>query len=404
MKVYQMGEGSVNGSIKIIDSGVLYAKASEGLLALSASLGLEVVRMMLEEDVTGYAGPKGKHNTAERVGYRHGTESTEVVMGGQKVHTGRPRVRATDGSGELPLDTLEVFQREDPLNKAILSRLLRGVSTRKYAGTVDTPAAETSCTSKSEVSRRFIAGMEQAMGDFFSRPIVEGYPVVMVDGLQLGKMTIVAVMGIDDDGKKRILGITEGGTENSTIVKDLFADLIKRGLSPAEPRLYVLDGSKALHKAVLDTFGVASLVQRCQVHKKRNVLSYLPESEQTNISLAISNAYKEFDYQPAKDRLLDIAAGLEHKYPKAAGSLMEGLEETLTVHKLGVPGLLRETLSNTNAMESANSACRGILRRVSTSKTARWRFATRRRGSWKPSTVSEESEGISRSHFLRQNC
>ncbi|WP_157677499.1 transposase [Dehalobacterium formicoaceticum] len=145
----------------------------------------------------------------------------------------------------------------------------------------------------------------------------------------------------------------------------MLEDLIRRGLDPARPRLYVLDGGKAIHKAVRDIFGKEALIQRCQVHKKRNVLSYLPESEQANVSVAMTMAYREFEYEAAKGKLMGIANNLEYRYPKAAASLLEGLEETLAVHRLKIPGMLRETLCSTNPMESANSACRGIIRRVS---------------------------------------
>lgn len=324
--------------------------------------------MMFEEDVEQYAGPKGKHKTEGRTGYRHGTEKTTVVMGGKKIRVDRPRARAIDGSGELPLESLDAFQSEDPLNKAIMSRLLSGVSTRKYARTVEGNASDTVCTSKSEVSRRFIEGMDGLMQEFFTRRLDQDYPTIMIDGMELGGMTIIAAMGIDSDGKKRILSIAEGGSENKIVVKGLLEDLINRGLNASRPRLYVLDGGKALHKAVTDTFGKKALIQRCQVQKKRNVLSYLPKSEQANISVAMTMAYREFEYEEAKGKLIGIVGNLDHRYPKAASSLMEGLEETLTVHRLQVPGLLRETLCSTNPLESANSACRGIIRRVSNFK------------------------------------
>ena len=271
MKVYQDNKESVNENIEIINSTALHEKARCGLMELSMSLGLDVMRMMLEEDVTQYAGPKGKHNTKGRTGYRHGTDKTTVVMGGKKVRADRPRVRAIDGSGELPLETLSVFQSEDPLNKAILAKLLSGVSTRKYARAVDGDTTDAVCTSKSEVSRRFIEGMDSLMQEFFTRTLDQDYPVMMIDGLELGKLTILAAMGIDSDGRKQILGIAEGGSENSTVEKGLLEDLIHRGLDAARPRLYVLDGGKALHKGVANVFGKEVLIQRCQVHKKRNV-------------------------------------------------------------------------------------------------------------------------------------
>ena len=223
-------------------------------------------------------------------------------------------------------------------------------------------------TSKSEVSRRFIEGMDSLMQEFFTRTLDQDYPVMMIDGLELGKLTILAAMGIDSDGRKQILGIAEGGSENSTVEKGLLEDLIHRGLDAARPRLYVLDGGKALYKGVTDVFGKEVLIQRCQVHKKRNVLSYLPESEQANVSVAMTMACREFGYEAAKAKLTGIANNLEYRYPKAAASLLEGLEETLTVHRLKIPGMIRETLCSTNPMESANSACRGIIRRVSNFK------------------------------------
>ena len=362
MKGYQKERASVNGSIEVMDMGPLVELASEGLLALSLQVGLEVLRQMLAGDVMALAGAKGRHNP-DRSAYRHGTEMTRVVMGGQKVSVKRPRVRSREGS-ELQLPTLSVFQNEDPLNRALLQRLLCGVSTRKYSRTLDESLEDAACVSKSEASRRFAAAMEARMDEFFKRRIEGSFPAMMIDGLELGKMTIIAAMGIDSEGRKRILGLAEGGSENSEVVKALLADMVERGLDASEPRLYILDGGKALHKAVKDTFGKKAVIQRCQVHKKRNVLSYLPESEQANVSLAMTTAYREFEYVKAKASLELLADNLAYRYPKAADSLREGLEETLTAHRLKLPGLLRQTLSSTNAMESANSGCMGIIRRV----------------------------------------
>jgi len=363
MRLYQEEEVTVKGSVAIIDAGALTARASEGLLQLSVELGLEVMRQMLEAEVTELAGPKGKHQ-GDRKAYRHGTEKSRVVLGGEKVSIQRPRVRSIEDD-ELRLPTLGLLQREDPLNRAVLERLLCGVSTRKYGRTVDAAVDVSGCVSKSEVSRRFAAGLEAQMEEFFKRPIEGSYPAMMMDGLVLGKMTIIAALGIDSNGRKRILGLIEGGSENSEVVKSLLKDMIERGLSTDEPRLYVLDGGKALTKAVKDIFGSQACIQRCQVHKKRNVLSHLPQSEQENVSVALSLAYREHEYEKAKSALTLLAANLELRYPSAAASLREGLEETLTVHRLKLPGLLRETLASTNAMESANSVCAGILKRVS---------------------------------------
>lgn len=295
----------------------------------------------------------------------------KVVLGGQKVSTTRPRVRSNEG-GEFPLETLNWFQREDYLNQAVLARLLSGVSCRKYKQTLDTntDSNPTSCISKSEVSRRFIAGMQTVMDEFFSRSLDGNYSAIMIDGIRLGKMTIVAAMGIRAEGGQQILGLTCGGSENTEVVKTLLSDLLERGLDPTQTRLYVIDGSRALTKGIKDTFGEHAVIQRCQVHKKRNVLSKLPESEQANVGLLLSAAYREFDYDKALSKLHKIMKKIEARFPSAAASLKEGMEETLTVHRLRLPGLLRQTLSNTNAIESANSTCAGIIRRVSNFKNA----------------------------------
>jgi len=361
MKVYQKDAAPVKGSIQITDSDLLRAKASEGLLRLSLELGLDVIRQLFEEDATTLAGKKGKHQK-DRTAYRHGYEDTKVVCGGEKISINKPRVRSKENE-ELILPSLSVFQSEDPLNRAVLQNILAGVSTRKYARTQEDKSG--SCMSKSEVSRRFAAEMKVAMNTFFSRRLDDDFVAIMMDGMGFGTITVIAAMGITADGKKKMLGIVEGGTENNEVVKKLLIDLIDRGLEPTFPRLYILDGGKALHKAVADTFGKNAVIQRCQVHKKRNVLAHLPESEKSNVSILLSNAYKEFKYDKAKSALEKLANELDYRYPSAASSLREGLDETLTVHKLGVPGLLRQTLSTTNPIESANSVCAGIVRKVS---------------------------------------
>jgi len=333
-----------------------------GLEKLAFDIGIKVMARVFEDEVKEIVGAKGTH-CENRTAYRHGTEDTKVVLGGKKIGVRKPRVRTVDNR-EVQLESLAAFQNEDPLNQTITSRLLCGVSTRKYQRTVNEGGGEAQCTSKSEVSRRYKDGLKAMMDKFFDRRFINKYPIIMVDGIERGGMTIIAAMGITDDGKKLVLGLVSGGTENSIAVKRLFEDLIERGLEPSVPRLFVLDGSKALSKAVRDTFGDFAQIQRCQVHKKRNVLSHLPISEQTNVGAAISRAYMEFEYGNALRQLKTLADNLDGRYPDAAASIMEGLEETLTVHRLSVQGLLRKTLSSTNAIESANSVAAGVVRRV----------------------------------------
>ena len=376
MQVYQRERPSVNieGSvlanktagnqawtINVIDTAKLLEVAEAGLEAMVYQVGLEAMAQIFEQDVEALVGPKGKHSK-DRVAYRHGTERTKVVYGGKKISVTKPRVRTNEH--EIPLQSLPYFQNEDPLNRLVLTQLLCGVSTRKYQR-ASAPGDNVACVSKSEVSRRFNVELGKVMDEFFNRRLSgDMYPVIMVDGIERGGMTIIAALGVKSDGTKEVLGLVEGGTENSQAVKRLFEDLIERGLSVDVRRLFVLDGAKALTKAVRDTFE-AAVIQRCQVHKKRNVLSHLPQSEQGNIGLALSKAYLEFDYHEAHTQLEEIAASLDCRYPNAAASVREGLEETLTVNRLHIHGLLRMSLTSTNMMESANSVAAGVVRRIS---------------------------------------
>lgn len=355
-------EEGKGATIKVMDYTKLMELAEEGLATMFYNIGIEAVKQILEQDVNEIVGPKGKHNR-NRTSNRHGTEPTKVVLNDRKINIQKPRVRS--GGHDVQLPSLAPFQSEDQMDRMMLSRLLCGVSTRKYNRTVNKEGDEAACTSKSEVSRRFNAELKKQMDEFFNRRFNDAYPVIMVDGMEKGGMTIIAALGIASDGKKEVLGVIEGGTENSIAVKRLFSDIIERGIDADIPRLFVLDGSKALSKAVRDTFGGMAQVQRCQVHKKRNVLSHLPDSEQANVGMAINRAYMEFKHGDALRQLNKIADDLDNRYPSASASMREGLEETLTLHSLGAPGLLRKTLSSTNAMESANSVAAGIVRRIS---------------------------------------
>jgi len=343
-----------------LDAEQMWLWVQGGLDELLRVMGLEVALQLLEREAEQLAGKKGKH-CKERTAYRHGTEQTRIVMGGAKVPLTRPRVRTKSGQ-EVSLETLRLLQQEDQLNQRILTQLLMGVSCRKYGRTVEAP--NPCAVSKSSVSRRFTAAMKQEVERFFQRRLEDNYPAIMLDGLAVGDYTMMVAMGIKSDGTKRILGLCEGATENSAVVKSLLQNLLERGLNPDEPRVFVIDGGKALKKAINDMFGARALTQRCQVHKKRNVLDHLPESEKSSVSLEMTLAYREHEYKKAKAKLEFLANRLEYRYPSAAASLREGMEETLTIHRLGIGGLLRETLQSTNALESANSLCRQTIRRA----------------------------------------
>jgi transposase-like protein len=364
MGLYHGQERKVREGLNLtVDFSELEQIASKGLLSLSVQLGIKALKIMLEDEVASCAGPKGKHSKS-RAAYRHGYEKSSVTLGGQKISIEKPRVRSKSGDKELPIETLLRFQEEDILNDAALKRIIHGVSVRNYKHTLDEVPEESSSTSKSSVSRRFSKVTEKLLQEFLSRPIDDYFPIIMMDGVHLGDYLVVVALGISEEGKKKILGIKEGSTENSKICADLLQNIIERGLDAKEERLFVLDGGKGLYKAVRDVFGQNAHIQRCQIHKRRNVQSYLPQSEQKAVKTAMNKAYMEFGYDEAKKKFLLLAKELEFKYPSASASLLEGLEETLAVHKLKVPGLLRTTLSNTNPIESAISIATKVSERV----------------------------------------
>ena len=342
--------------------------AKEGLLALSVGVGLAVLGELLEEEVDEVVGPKGRHNGA-RSAYRHGHEQGEVTLGGRRVPIERPRVRSADGSGELALTSYRHFADEDPLNRVVLERMLAGVSCRRYARTQEPVGSEVEAksrsSSKSAISRRLVERARQAFAELIGRRL-EGVrlAVLMVDGIELkGTMNVVA-LGIRHDGVKVSLGLWEGSTENATVATALLSDLVERGLDVSRGVLVVIDGAKALRKAVRTVLGEATPVQRCVRHKERNVEDHLPERERLAVRRKLRSAWAEPDYERALASLRALARELERPHPGAAASLREGLEETLTLTRLGVSGSLEATLASTNPIESMIEIVRRTQRNV----------------------------------------
>jgi transposase-like protein len=347
--------------------GQLVGAAKEGLLALSVGVGLGVLDELMAEEVDDVVGPKGNHNP-ERTAVRHGHEDGEVTLGGRRVEVRRPRVRTADGEAEVPLSTYEHFADRDPLRRVVLERMLAGVSTRRYRRTQE-PVGEqveirARSTSKSSVSRTFVERTREALSELMSRQLGDlRLAVMMLDGLELkGRMMIVA-LGITTEGVKIPLGLWEGSTENATVATALLSDLVERGLDPEQGMLFVIDGSKALRKAVRSVFGEVP-VQRCIWHKERNVTRHLPERDRPPIKARMRKAWRETDYQRAVEQLQRLADELEHTHPGAAGSLREGMQETLTVIRLGIRGKLRRTLESTNPCESMIDTVRTTQRNV----------------------------------------
>ena len=347
--------------------GQLVGAAREGLLALSVGVGLGVLEELMAEEVDDVVGLKGKHN-AERTAVRHGHEAGEVTLGGRRVEVQRPRVRTADGESEVQLATYQHFADRDPLRRVVLERMLAGVSTRRYRRTQEPVGREVETrarsTSKSAVSRTFVERTREALGELMSRQLGDlRLAVMMLDGLELkGRMMIVA-LGVTTEGMKIPLGLWEGSTENATVATALLSDLVERGLDPEQGMLFVIDGSKALRKAVRSVFGEVP-VQRCLWHKQRNVLGHLPERDRPPIKARLRRAWRETDYDRALAQLRRLVDELEHTHPGAAGSLREGMEETLTVIRLGIKGKLRRTLESTNPCESMIDTVRTTQRNV----------------------------------------
>jgi len=349
--------------------GQLVGAAKEGLLSLSVAVGLGVLSSMMEEEVDDVVGPKGEWN-ADRTAVRHGHEDGEVTLGGRRVEVRRPRVRTADGEHEVPLGTYEHFADRDPMSRVVLERMLAGVSTRRYrrtqepVGIGEQVEVKARSTSKSAVSRTFVERTREALGELMSRQLADlRLAVMMLDGLELkGRMMIVA-LGITTEGVKIPLGLWEGSTENATVATALLSDLVERGLDPEQGMLFVLDGSKALRKAVRSVFGEVP-VQRCVRHKERNVMQHLPERDRPPIKARLRKAWAETDYHRALEQLRRLADELEHTHPGAAASLREGMEETLTVIRLGIKGRLRRTLESTNPAESMIDCVRTTQRNV----------------------------------------
>jgi transposase-like protein len=335
--------------------------ATEGLLALAVGAGLQVMQALMEESVTALAGPRGRHDP-DRTAVRHGLERGSVTLGGRRVPVQRPRVRATDGSGELPVAAYELFSGTEILGRLALERMLGGLSSRRYAVGLEPVGAQVaqtaSATSKSAVSRRFVAATQTALAELLAADLSAlDLVALMVDGVHFGEHCCVVALGIGIDGTKHPLALVEGSTENATLTTDLLVGLRERGLEVTRPILAVIDGAKALRRAVLDVFD-HPVIARCQLHKLRNVRDKLPERLRGPVEQRMRAAYHAASALDAEAQLSALARELDKTHPGAATSLREGLAETLTVLRLGVPPTLARTLRSTNAIESMISICR----------------------------------------------
>jgi putative transposase len=347
--------------------GEIVADVREGLLAMAVGTGLQVMAAMMDADVAAACGPKGKHDP-NRSAVRHGTEKGSVTLGGRRVPVERPRMRAIDGSGELPVPSYELFTNTEVLGRLALHKMLAGISTRGWRAGLE-PVGEqveqaASAMSKSAVSRRFVKATETALTDLLARPLAElDLVALMLDGVHFGDHVCVVALGIGLDGTKHPLALVDGDTENSTVVTDLLTGLRDRGLDTTRPILVVIDGAKALRAAVIRVFD-HPVIARCQIHKLRNVADRLPDHLAATVTKRMRQAYHAETALAAEAQLEALARELDKTHPGAAASLREGLAETLTVLRLGVPPTLARTLRSTNSIESMISISRTHARNV----------------------------------------
>src|SRR5712672_1795337 len=338
--------------------------------------GIDALANMMEEDAARLCGPR--YGRAEgKAGHRWGKTKGKVGFHGGKVEVERPRVRACDG-GEISLPSWETAMSEDLLGKWALNLMLINVSTRRFGRAVrlpegDVSAAKGAGVSKSAVSRRFVALSAERVAEWMAADLSElDLLIIQIDGIHIEEdLTLLAAIGIDGDGGKHPLGVIEGATESAAVAQALLDNLIGRGLDPAVCRLFIIDGAKALSKAIRQTFGRHTPIQRCQIHKARNIVERLPGHLHATVRKALRQAWEIDDAARAEQLMKNLARRLEREAPGVAASILEGLDEILMVTRLGLPQQLRRSLACTNIIENMN----GTIRRVC-GNVKRWRDAS----------------------------
>ena len=336
---------------------------------LCVNAGKAVLTAMMEQERAAVCGAKGVPNPM-RSAYRGGHTRSQVTLAGQRIAIARPRARHIQ-TGEISLPSFQWATHRDPLDTATIAAIAAGVSTRRYGTTLDPlPAGESAgAVSKSAVSRRFVALSSERLEQWLASRLEHvRLPVVMIDGIHFKDRVVLVALGFDTDARKHVLGLREGSTENTRVVRSLISDLIERGLNADTPRLWIIDGGKALRRAITQVFGAGALVHRCQEHKRRNVIDHLPEHLHASVGRALKDAWHSKDAALAKRQLERLANSLAKAHPGAAASLREGLAETLTLTTLGIGGALYRTFRTTNPIENLNGLIAHYTRNVK-----RWR-------------------------------
>jgi transposase-like protein len=355
----------------------VFTSIEKSFFEFCVDTGQQVLQAMMEEDRDDLCGPRWKRDPDRRAG-RAGTTKSEVTLGGRRIPIKRPRVRSNEGE-EVELPSFAFAADRDPLDRHTLNAVACGISSRKYARSLDPlpEEIEDRSTSKSSVSRRYVAMTTKQMTSWLTTPLGDRhFPIIMVDGIHMGDHLVLIALGIDFEGKKQVLGLREGDTENGQVVRSLLRDLLDRGLEQERARLFVIDGAKALTSAIQKTFGPLAEIQRCQIHKRRNILGHLPDRLHESVKAILKEAWGLNDAKIAKRRLERLASSLEADHPGAAASIKEGLNHTLTLQRLGLGGLLYKKLRTTNAIENLNSGIvtysRNVKRWQGGSMVVRW--------------------------------
>jgi transposase-like protein len=337
--------------------------AKQGLGELVRQLGRLFIEEVLESEAEQIAGPKSKAS-ARREAYRWGREKGYCVIDGQKVPIERPRIRSKVHNREIPLGSYELFQRASLLEESVWTKIMHGLSTRNYKVVIE-QFSQAYGVDKSTVSEHFVEASRKKLEILMTRSLAEAsIDVMMIDGTIFKGFNLVVAIGIDRLGRKTVLGLRQGATENAAVVGEMLEELAERGLKFTQPRLYVVDGGRAIRRAILNHAGDAAFLQRCQVHKIRNVCDHLPESQRHAVKFRMRCAYEMDEAVDAKKALCKLHDELLEANPSAAASLMEGMDETLTVIELRVAKKLRQSISSTNGIESSFSVADRICRQV----------------------------------------
>jgi transposase-like protein len=395
-------KSSIKLDLKQLDLGQLIRGEIQNFCL---QLGLVVVEQFIQAEVEQLLGPKYSRERQNET-YRWGSQTGSIIIGAQKAPISKPRIRKqleNGSSEEVPLESYSAFNNPEAMSQAVLNRLLSGVSSRDFSRTVE-QVSDAAGLSKSTFSRKAITATTELAKKFEEKNLAElGILVILIDGTNEGEQLNIVAVGIAADGTKHLLGIEQGATENSTVCTHLLQDLIDRGLDSAGEYLFLLDGSKALKKAVKLVFGQNSLIQRCLEHKIRNIIDYLPEQYKSRIRARLRAAWSMNSYKNAKAALKKICTTLRSINETAEESLLEALEDTLTLHKLETPKLLRKSLQTTNIIESWNSVAKNFTQQVKKWKNAdhvkRWLTA----GMLEAERRSHKLEGFAHLKQLKEN-